>query len=122
MSISGTNSATNAGTYGAIFTPGSNYKWADGTTTAKTVNWTIGKAAGSLSLDPTNMTLNNTTKTGTITVTRAGDGAISAVSGSSGIAQVSVSGNKITVTGQKLRCGYHHSKGGSRYEPYSPCG
>ena len=100
MSISGTNSATNAGTYGAIFTPGSNYKWADGTTTAKTVNWTIGKAAGSLSLNPTNMTLNNTTKTGTITVTRAGDGAISAVSGSSGIAQVSVSGNKITVTGK----------------------
>ena len=64
------------------------------------MNWTIGKAAGSLSLDPTNMTLNNTTKTGTITVTRAGDGAISAVSGSSGIAQVSVSGNKITVTGK----------------------
>lgn len=100
MSIGGTNSATNAGTYGASFTPTANYKWANGTTTAKTVNWTIAKAAGSLSLNPASLTLNNNTKTGAITVTRAGDGAITAVSGSTGVATVSVNGNSITVTGK----------------------
>lgn len=100
MTIGGTNSATNAGTYGANFTPTANYKWADGTTTAKTVNWTISKAAGSLSLNPTNMTLNNSTPSGKITVTRDGDGAITATSGSTGVATVSVSGNTITVTGK----------------------
>ena len=100
MTIGGTNSATNAGTYGANFTPTANYKWADGTTAAKTVNWTISKAAGSLSLNPTNMTLNNSTPTGKITVTRDGDGAITATSGSTGVATVSISGNTITVTGK----------------------
>lgn len=43
MTISGTSSATNAGTYNAIFTLKSttNYKWSDGTTAAKTVSWKI---------------------------------------------------------------------------------
>ena len=100
MTLGGTSSGTNAGTYGATFTPTANYKWADSTTAAKTVNWTIAKAAGSLSLNPTNLTLNNSTKTGMITVTRAGDGAITAISGSTGVATVSVSGNTITVTGK----------------------
>lgn len=100
MTLGGTSSGINAGTYGATFTPTANYKWADNTTAAKTVNWTIAKAAGSLSLNPTNLTLNNSTKTGTITVTRAGDGAITAISGSTGVATVSVSGNTITVTGK----------------------
>ena len=43
MTISGTSSATDAGTYNAIFTLKStaNYKWSDGTTAAKTVSWKI---------------------------------------------------------------------------------
>ena len=43
MTVSGTTSATNAGTYSATFTLKSttNYKWSDGTTTAKTVSWKI---------------------------------------------------------------------------------
>lgn len=43
MTVSGTTSATNAGTYNAIFTLKSttNYKWSDGTTAAKTVSWKI---------------------------------------------------------------------------------
>lgn len=35
---------TNAGNYTAALTPTSNYQWADGTTTAKSISWTIGKA------------------------------------------------------------------------------
>ena len=89
---------TNAGTYSATFTPKSNYKWTDGSTTSKTANWTIGKAAGSLSLSPTSLTLNASNTSGTITATRAGNGAVSAVSSNTAIATVSVSGTTVTVT------------------------
>ena len=46
MTVSGTTSATNAGTYSATFTlkDTTKYKWPDGTSTAKTVSWTINKA------------------------------------------------------------------------------
>nr|DAL81270.1 MAG TPA: hypothetical protein [Bacteriophage sp.] len=52
MSIGGTTSATNAGTYTATFTPGNNYRWPDGSTNSIDVNWTINRAAGSLSVSP----------------------------------------------------------------------
>lgn len=100
MTLGGTTSGTNAGSYNATFTPGANYKWNDGTTNAKTVAWTIGKAAGSLSLNKSSISLNVSKMSDTITVTRAGDGAISAVSNAPGVASVSVSGNVVTVTGK----------------------
>ena len=100
LTLGGTTSATNAGTYAATFTPTSNYEWSDGTTAAKSVNWTIAKAAGSLSISPASMTLDTTTKSKTITVTRSGDGTISAVSDNTAAATVSVSGNTVTVTGK----------------------
>lgn len=100
LTIGGTTSGTNAGSYTATFTPKSNYRWADGTATAKSVSWSIGKAAGSLSISPTSMTLDTTTKSKTITVTRSGDGTISAVSSNTAAATVSVSGNTVTVTGK----------------------
>lgn len=98
MTLGGTTTGTNAGSYNATFTPGANYKWSDGSTGAKTVVWRIGKAAGSLSLDKTSMKLTAAKKTDTITVTRAGDGVITATSNASGVASVSVSGNTVTVT------------------------
>lgn len=101
MTMGGDTSKTNAGTYTATFTPGSRYKWPDGTKTSKSVNWSIRRAAGSLSINKTTMSLNPTTPTDTITVTRAGDGAISAVSSDSTIASVAISGTTITVTGKK---------------------
>lgn len=97
LTLGGTTSATNAGTYTATFTPTSNYEWSDGTTTAKSVSWTIGKAAGSLSISPTSLTLNTSNPTGKITVTRAGNGTITAKSSNTGIVTVSVSGNEVTV-------------------------
>ena len=100
LTIGGTTSGTNAGSYTATFTPKANYRWADGTTTAKSVSWSIGKAAGSLDISPTSMTLDTTTKSKTITVTRSGDGAISATSSNTAAATVSVSGNAVTVTGK----------------------
>lgn len=99
MTLGGTTSGTNAGSYNATFTPTANYQWMDGTTSAKTVAWSIQKAAGSLSISPESMTLDTSTTSKVITVTRAGTGAISAQSSAPTIASVSVSGNKVTVTG-----------------------
>lgn len=98
MTIGGTNKATNAGNYSASFTPGANFQWPDGTTTAKTVSWSIGKAAGSLSINKTSMSLDMSNLTGTIAVTRAGDGAVTASSSNSSIATVNVNGTTVTVT------------------------
>ena len=100
LTIGGVTSGTNAGSYNATFTPTANYRWSDGSTEAKTVAWSISKAAGSLSISPTSMTLDTTNKTKTITVTRAGDGAITASSSNTAAATVSVSGNIVTVTGK----------------------
>ena len=101
MTIGGTSKATNAGTYSASFTPGANFQWPDGTTTAKTVSWSIAKAAGSLSLNKTSLPLNVGTS-GVIAVTRAGDGAISATSSNTSVATVSVSDTNVTVTGEAV--------------------
>ena len=98
LTIGGATSGTNAGIYTATFTPKSNYQWTDGGTGAKNVNWSIGKAAGSLTLNRSSLTLNNATRTGTITVTRPGNGVVTASSNKTSIATVSVSGTTITVT------------------------
>ena len=101
MTIGGVTSGTNAGSYNAQFslkdTVGT--QWADGTTGDKTVAWSIQKAAGSLSLSPTSMTLDADNPSKAITVTRSGTGAISAQSSDPDVASVSVSGNQVIVTG-----------------------
>ena len=99
LTIGGTVTGINAGSYTATFTPTANYEWSDGTQTAKNATWTIGKAAGSVSVSPTSLSLTASVTTGTITVTRTGDGAITATSNATGVATVSVSGNVVTVTG-----------------------
>lgn len=101
MTISGTTSATNAGTYIATFTPGSNYRWADGTTTAINVNWTINRATGSLSVNPTTVALNgNNYNSGVaVTITRAGDGAISYSPTNVNGLTMSLNGNVLTIKG-----------------------
>ena len=98
LTIGGTSSATNAGSYSATFTPTSNYKWSDGTTTAKSASWTIGKATGSITLSASSLSLTYPKTSGTITVTRPSSGTVTASSGSTNIATVSVSGTTITVT------------------------
>lgn len=44
MILGGVTSGTAVGSYNATFTPKANYEWSDGTTTAKTVSWSIGVA------------------------------------------------------------------------------
>lgn len=101
LTLSGTTSGTNAGSYNATFTPKDNYQWSDGTTAAKTVAWSIGKAAGSLSLSATSVELDTSALTKSVTVTRAGDGAISATSGNTSVATATVDGTTVKITGLK---------------------
>lgn len=98
MKIGGTTSGTTAGSYSATFTPLDGYKWSDGTTAAKTVKWSIAKAAGTLSLSASSLALTYSKTSGTVTVTRSGTGAVSATSSNTAVATVSVSGETITVT------------------------
>ncbi len=98
LTLGGTTSAVNAGEYAATVTPTESWQWSDGTTGAKPVVWTIGKAAGSVSLSPASVTLDKDHLTAEIQVARAGDGAVSAVSSDTGVAAVSVSGTVVTVS------------------------
>lgn len=102
LTIGGTTSSVNAGTFTATFTPKKGYCWQDGGRDAKNAAWSIGKAAGSLSLNKTSLSLNNATKTGTVIITRAGDGAITAASSNTSVVSVSVSGTTLTVTGNDI--------------------
>ena len=98
LDMGGTTSGTNAGSYQATFTPTSNFQWSDGTYGAKNATWSIAKAAGSLSINPTTMTLDVSTLQKTIAVTRAGNGVISVSVDNTAIAEASLSGTTITVT------------------------
>lgn len=100
LTLGGDSSGVNAGSYNATFTPTANYQWSGGGTGPQAVRWSIGKAVGSLSLNPQALALNSTTKSGVITAVRAGDGTITAESNRIDIATVSVSGNTVTVTGK----------------------
>lgn len=97
MTIGGTTSGTNAGSYSATFTPTTDYRWSDGTTTAKTVSWSIGKATGTLTVSPSSIELGPTNLSDTFTIGGNHDGTISVVSNDTGIATVSRSGNTVTV-------------------------
>lgn len=101
LTIGGTSTATNAGSYAATFTPKANYQWSDGSTSAKSVTWAIGKAAGSLTLAKSSVTLNISSLTESVAVTRAGDGVISATSSNTATARVEVSGTSVKITGLK---------------------
>lgn len=63
--------------------------------------WAIGKAAGSLTLAKSSVTLNISSLTESVAVTRAGDGVISATSSNTATARVEVSGTSVKITGLK---------------------
>ena len=65
------------------------------------MTWAIGKAAGSLTLAKSSVTLNISSLTESVAVTRAGDGVISATSSNTATARVEVSGTSVKITGLK---------------------
>ena len=99
MILSGDTSATNAGSYTAVVTPTAQYKWADGSTEAKDIQWSIAKATPSITFDPESVSLDTSTTSQEVAVGYTGDGVLSAQSNNSGVATVSLSGNMLTVDG-----------------------
>lgn len=101
MTIGGTTSTTNAGTYTATFTLKSNYRWADGTTNALDVSWTINRATGSLTLSTSSVAINADNYSAGVTVTASGnfDGTVSISPTSVTGLTLSVNGKTITVKG-----------------------
>lgn len=79
----------NAGTgYTASFTPTANWQWPDGTTEAKVVPWAIGKGDNAITVSPASLTLNTAARSGKFTVTRKGNGTITATSSDTSVATV----------------------------------
>ena len=99
MVLSGDTSGTNAGSYTAVVTPTEQYKWADGGTEEKDIQWSIAKATPSITFDPTSVSLDTSTTSQVVAVTYTGDGTLSAQSDNSGVATASLEGTILTVTG-----------------------
>lgn len=99
MVLSGDTSGTNAGSYTAVVTPTAQYKWADGSTEAKDIQWSISKATPSITFDPASVSLDTSTTSQAVAVTYTGDGTLSAQSDNSGVATASLEGTTLTVTG-----------------------
>ena len=97
--VSGTASATNAGTYSfnIALNDTTHYQWSDGTSTAKSYSWSIGKAAGSATLSATSVTLNKTTTSATVTVSNA-TGTVSVTSSNASMVTAGYSSGTITIT------------------------
>lgn len=100
LTLGGTTAGTNAGTYSATFTPIENefsgHQWWDETQTAKTASWTIGKAAGSITLSADSAMLTSETTTAEITVTATGT--VSVDTDDAEVATATESGGTITIT------------------------
>ena len=89
------NKATNAGTHTLrLVGLGPNY------TGVATANWTIAKAQGTISVNPSSLEIEDVNATATSTITKTGDGSVSASSSNTGVATVSISGATVTVTGK----------------------
>lgn len=99
MVLSGDTSGTNAGSYTAVVTPTEQYKWADGSTEAKDIQWSIAKATPSITFDPASVSLDTSTTSQAVAVTYTGDGTLSAQPDNSGVATASLEGTTLTVTG-----------------------
>ena len=99
MVLSGDTSGTNAGSYTAVVTPTEQYKWADGGTEEKDIQWSFAKATPSITFDPTSVSLDTSTTSQVVAVTYTGDGTLSAQSDNSGVATASLEGTILTVTG-----------------------
>lgn len=98
LTLGGTVKGTDAGSYPATFTPTPDYCWSDGSTDPQTVNWTIGKANGTISANPASVTLNSSTKSVTVAITRSGSGTITATSEDGTVASVQVNGTNLTIS------------------------
>lgn len=99
MTMGGDSSGTNAGEYTTVFSlrDTENYVWDDGTSSDKSITWSIAKAKSSISVSSEEVYLNVDVPTYSVSVTGMFDGTISAVSSDDAIVAVSVDGNTLTI-------------------------
>lgn len=106
MTIGNQTAGVNAGSYTAQFAPKDDYCWSDGSTTAKNVTWTIGKKAGTLTVSPTSISLDNDNPSVTFTIGGEHDDTVSvSITSGSDIMTISQSGNVVTVTNKNQATG-----------------
>lgn len=123
--IGGTTSGTKAGDYRATFTPTVDYKWSDGTTTAKSVLWSIGKKTMYTIEVPEQIIIDTTSSSASYTLDFIQEYPvnITATSKDPSIATVSIAGNVVTIT--KISDGFTKVSINSiesenyKYSPYS---
>lgn len=97
LDIGGDTSGTNAGAYNATFTPTANYCWNDNSITAKTVSWSIAKAAGYISLSKSDFTLDDLSTTFTASAD-GGEGTVTMSQSSTTYCSASLSNGTVTVS------------------------
>lgn len=104
MNISGTQSATNAGTYAVTFTPKEGYTWRNGTTDSLEVTWKIQKVTYSLKLTPGTLTLSlvNDVNGKNVTFTSDAFGKVSIQNAKSGANRFEIKSKDITDTEKLL--------------------
>ena len=100
------DTATNAGTYTASFTPKVGHTWSDTTTTAKTADWVIDKADADATLSSDTVTLDEDHTSTTVTVTNA-TGEVSVSSGNMALATATYDSSTgiITITSPNQKSG-----------------
>ena len=99
LTIGGTTSATSAGGYYATFTPKDGYAWSDGTTSSKSVYWSINKASGTYSASTSSSV--NAGSSVSVSITKTGDASSTYVKSSdTSIATVTATASTITITGK----------------------
>lgn len=95
--LSGTTTATEPGTYTCTATPSANYTWTDGTSTSKTVTWTLGKAPAGITATPSSVVVDEGTKA-VVSLKQAGTAAYTVTSSNANVATATVSGSIVTIT------------------------
>lgn len=99
LTVSGTQTATNAGTYKIGFTPNTNYCWSDNSQTLKEASWSIAKATGSITPASTTLTMTSDSPVQTVTITKVGNGELTASTHDAGVATAEISGSSVKITG-----------------------
>lgn len=97
MSWTGATVGKDAGDYTAIFTPGEDWMWPGGSIEPQSVVWKIDQAVGTLTVNPTLISLDKTKTSDTFTIGGNYDGTISVSSSDEKVATVSRNGDTVTV-------------------------
>lgn len=101
----GTYQASAVGSYSFTVKPNANYAWTDGTTTQKTITWSItAPPSRDTNLSPTTTSVNlKEVQTYSFSATPStGGGSLVATSADTSIASVATSGNTATITANKI--------------------